>query len=155
MDNYQKIKPLKLNIHFHNIAKRRGFTMTELVVAATLLTTMMSVVAPLAVRSSRLWQDSRYYRLALEELTNQWEHLASLDEADRPAAIADLTPSTQISAALPNPVLTAETSTDEDGTRVTLSLTWDRLGQNAPVTLVGWVNPLPSLPSPPQGGTEQ
>ena len=75
---------------------RRGYTMTDLVVAATLLVGIMSFVAPLAVRSGRLWQDSRHYRLALDELSNQLERLTSLDEGERDAALAELSVSPQV-----------------------------------------------------------
>ena len=124
--------------------KRYGFTMTELVVAATLLMAALSTVAPLAVRSSRLWQDSRQHRLAVEELTNQWERLGSLDSASRAEAISAMSPSPQVSASLPNPMLSAVTLTDEDGTRLVLRLSWDRIGHRSPVKLVGWMDPLPS-----------
>ena len=152
MRNYRKLNQLRPTAGLLSNAKRRGFTMTELVVAATLMVAMLSLVAPLAVRSGRLWQDSRYYRLAVEELTNQLELLTSLDEVERTAAIAELSPSSQVSAALPNPVLSAETLTDEDGTRLVMRLAWDRLGDNTAVTLVGWVDPLPSASNSPLRG---
>jgi len=125
-------------------SSRGGFTITELIVAATLLVVIMSVVASLTVRSGRLWQDSRHYRLAVDELSNQLERLISLDEASRAEEITKLSPSTQMLDTLPNPVLTAETLADESGTRLVLHLTWDRLGKSSPVTLVGWVDPLPT-----------
>ena len=152
MHNYRNLKQLRPTASLLSNAKRRGFTMTELVVAATLMVAMLSVVAPLAVRSGRLWQDCRYYRLAVEELTNQLEYLTSLDEVERTAAIAELSPSSQVSTTLPNPVLSVETLTGEDGTRLVMRLAWDRLGDNAPVTLIGWVDPLPSASNSPPGG---
>ncbi|NOY41098.1 MAG: type II secretion system protein [Planctomycetes bacterium] len=129
---------------FRRSTRRCGFTVTELVVAASLLVVVMSVVASLTVRSGRLWQDSRHYRLAIDELSNQLERLTSLDETRLAMAIAELSPSQQVRDALPNPVLSAETLADEDGTRLLLHLAWDRLGKSVPVTLVGWVDPLPS-----------
>ncbi len=129
---------------FPRTTRRCGFTITELIVAASLLVVVTSVVASLTVRSGRLWQDSRHYRLAIDELSNQLERLTSLDEARLATAIAELSPSQQVRDALPNPVLSAETLADEDGTRLVLHLAWDRLGKSVPVTLVGWVDPLPS-----------
>ena len=41
---------------------RHGFTVTEMLVSALLLTTVMSVVGPLVVRGDRLWQDARHGR---------------------------------------------------------------------------------------------
>jgi len=130
---------------------RDGFTITELIVAATLLVVIMSVVASLTVRSGRLWQDSRHFPLAVDELSNQLERLTSLDEASRAEAITKLSPSIQMLDTLPNPVLTAETLADESGTRLVLHLAWDRLGKSSPVTLVGWVDPLPTEAKPAAG----
>ena len=122
---------------------RRGYTMTDLVVAATLLVGIMSLVAPLAVRSGRLWQDSRHYRLALDELSNQLERLTNLDEGERDAALAKLSVSPQVRGRLPNPVLHAHSIDDSDGARLVLQLQWDRVGHAMPVTLVAWIDPLP------------
>ena len=123
--------------------KRRGYAMTDLVVGATLLVGVMSFVAPLAVRSGRLWQDSRHYRLALDELSNQLERLTSLDENERDTALAELSVSPQVKARLPNPMLEARKINDGDGARLVLQLQWDRVGPAKPVTLVAWVDPLP------------
>ena len=123
--------------------RRRGLMVTELIVAATLLVVIMSVVGALTVRCGRLWQDSRHYRLAIDELTNQLERLTALNEADLAGAIAELSPSQQIRSALPSPFLSAERLADENGSRLVLQLTWDRLGKKTPVTLVGWIDPLP------------
>jgi len=123
---------------------RHGFTVTELIVAAGLLVVVMSIVTSLTVRSSRLRQDARHYRLAIDELTNHLERLTALDETDLDVAITALAVSPQIQATLPNPVLSAKRQSDVGGARLVLQLAWDRLGKFAPVTLVGWVNPLPT-----------
>ncbi len=127
------------------LVPRRGYAMTELVVAATLLVGILSFVAPLAVRSGRLWQDSRHYRLALDELSNQLERLTSLDQDQRDAALAELSVSPQVSARLPNPVIEGLKMNDGDGARLVLQLQWDRVGSAKPVTLVAWIDPLPSI----------
>lgn len=132
-----KTKPQKRNF-------RSGYTMTDLVVGATLLIGLMSFVAPLSVRTGRLWQDSRHYRLALDELSNQLELLTRLDETERVAALENLSVSPQVSSRLPNPVLHAKTIEDEDGTRLVLQLQWDRIGPAGPVTLVAWIDPMSS-----------
>ena len=116
--------------------------MTELVVAAGLLVVVMSVVTSLAVRSNRLSQDSRQYRLALDELSNQLERLTSAGEARLSDSLESLSPSSEISSTLPNPVLSAELLVDEYGTRIAMHLSWDRIGKHTPVTLIGWVAPI-------------
>ena len=124
---------------------RRGFSLIELIVAATLLISAMSVVAPLAVRSARLQQDSQHYQLALDELSNQLEWLTSLDAEALETALAELTPSSTVRDVLPNPVLGAETIVDDDGRRLVLQLQWDRVGPALPLTLVAWLEP-PATP---------
>lgn len=120
---------------------RRGFSMIELLVAATLLISALSVVAPLAVRSARLQQDSLHYQLALDELSNQLEQLTSLDSAALETALAELTPSQTVRDVFPNPVLSAETVSDDDGRRIVLQLQWDHVGPALPLTLIAWLEP--------------
>jgi len=134
-----------LNIyHRKRIRDARGFTVTELVVAAGLLVVVLSVVTSLTVSSGRLRQDSRHYRLAVDELSNQLEWLITIDEARRAEAIESLSPSPQARDMLPNPVLSAERLSDKHGNRIALHLAWDRLGKSTPVTLIGWINALPA-----------
>ncbi|QDT00792.1 type IV pilus modification PilV family protein [Adhaeretor mobilis] len=133
---------------------RAGFTLTELLVAATLLVVALSVVGSLTVRTGRLWQDSRHYRLALDELSNQLDRLTTLDQANLATAIQEIKPSEQIEAALPNPKLSVELLSDEYGTRLLMQLAWDRLGKSSPVSLVGWVDPLPKTASEAEPNTE-
>ncbi len=118
---------------------RHGFTVTEMLVSALLLTTVMSVVGPLVVRGDRLWQDARYGRLALEELSSQLDRLTCLTEDQRMVALAELAPSEYARAALPNPQLTAETVLDQDGQRLVLQLSWDRPAAPGRMKLVGWI----------------
>lgn len=120
---------------------RRGLVMTELVVAATLLITALSLVVTLSFRTGKLWQDSRHYKLAVEELTNQLERLTILDEAELDAALAEPAVSDAIQTALPNPRLSGTKVSDENGTRVVLEIQWDRIGKAEPLTLVGWIRP--------------
>lgn len=124
--------------------QRNGTTLTEMVVAATLMVTTMGIVAPLTVRTGRLWQDSRRQQLVMDELSNEFERLASLTAEQRDRAIADLAPPDHLQATLPSVTLVAETIRDADGTRLLLSMNWDRLGKPKPVTLVGWLDSMPS-----------
>jgi hypothetical protein len=125
---------------FHS-PSRRGSMMTELLVAATLLITGISLVVSVSFRTGKLWQDSRHYQLALDELTNQLERLTTLDEAELAAELADVEPSDAIKTALPNPQLTSELLADELGARVKLEIDWDRPGNPKPLALVGWLGP--------------
>ena len=128
--------------------KQRGFTLTELVVASSLLVAVMAMVAPLTVRSGRLWQESRHQQLAMDELSNQLERLTALDAEARTAALPQLAPSELVTAALPWATIQAETVRDEHGTRLVLRLNWDGRGNpsrpSSSLTLVGWLDPMPS-----------
>ena len=57
---------------------RRGTTITELVVACTLLSSLMLFVVPSAIRNGRMQQMIRHDRIAMDEVTNQLDRLAQL-----------------------------------------------------------------------------
>ena len=62
---------------------RSGFTLTELLVAATLLIAVLSVAAQLTVRTDRLRQDVRREQIALDELANQLDRILAADRPQR------------------------------------------------------------------------
>ena len=118
---------------------RRGLTITEVVVAATLVVSMIGLVAPLTVRIGRVWQSTRQYRLAFNELANQMEFLSSLEVAHCEDSLTRLKPSAYVVQFLPGAKLEGEMIRDQDGTRLVLSLNWDRGSQSIPISLVGWL----------------
>ena len=117
----------------------RGLAITELVVAATLLITAISLVVTVSFRTGRVWQDSRHYQLAVEQVHNELERLTAFDASKIDAELTRLTVSDQIQAALPNPHLAGRKISDEFGDRVEVSLSWERLGSAQTVSLVGWL----------------
>ena len=119
---------------------RCGLTITEVVVAATLVVSMIGLVAPLTVRIGRVWQSTRQYRLAFNELANQMELLSSLEVAQCEESLTSLQPSANVVQSLPGAKLGGEMIRDQDGTRLVLSLNWDRGSQSVPISLVGWLN---------------
>ena len=128
-----------------NCKLRRGLTLTEVVVAATLVVSMIGLVAPLTVRTGRVWQSTRQYRLAFNELANQMELLTSLGVSRCDAALADLKPSESTAETLPDARLEGKLIRDQDGTRLILSLDWDRGSNSVPLTLVGWLDTNPAV----------
>jgi len=122
---------------------RCGFTVTEMLVSALLLISVMSLVGPLAVRSDRLWQDARHGRFALEELSSQLDRLTGLPGDRLQAALAALAPSEYAREALPKPQLSGRIMRDRDGRRLVLQLTWERPAAPGHCTLVGWIDPRP------------
>jgi type II secretory pathway pseudopilin PulG len=126
------------------LTHRNAFTLTELVVAAALMVSVMAVIAPLTVHSARLLQDTRHQQLVMDELSNELERLTMLAPDERDKAIAELVPSEHVRWMLPSAEITAETVRDEDGVRLVLSLNWDRPGRPRPITFVGWLDSSPS-----------
>lgn len=121
---------------------RGGSTVTELVVCAAILTSAMGVITPLLFQSGRLWQDTRRYQMAMDELSAQLDRLIHLDSNRRQQAIENLQPSEHIKLALPAATMNAEIVRDESGTRLKVHLNWDRPGDPAPISLVGWLDPM-------------
>lgn len=118
---------------------RRGSTATEVLVAATLLLGMIGLVVPTAVRTGKIWRDTRQFQIATNELANQFETLSQLPLADLQAAIPSLKVAEHVASSLPNPELTAVVQQDTDGNHLTLSLTWDRGPHAQPLQLTGWL----------------
>lgn len=133
-----------------SIKSRRGVTFAELIVAAALLIGGMSLVGQLTVTNGRLLQQSRQHRLALDEISNQLEWLTTLDGEDLALAIEDLAPSDTAVSALANPTLNAELVEDDDGSRLTLSIQWEKPQPSAPIKLTAWIRPyaIQSLETP-------
>jgi hypothetical protein len=124
---------------------RRATTMLETIVAFTLLSSVLSVSLPLAVRHGRLLIDQRNYRIALDELTNQLDRLTALPEDDVPAAVGKLAPSEFAETRLSHIELAGELAPADVGRRVRLRLTWGGL-QPQTVSMTAWITP--SLQSP-------
>jgi hypothetical protein len=123
-----------------NAMRRRGTTTIELLVSFTLLTTVLGAALPLVVRHGRILNSARQYRMALDELSNQAERIASLSHDDAMQAIEEVMPSPFAAEHLPGVELTADLASSGGAERVTLSLSWDEPGRRAaPVSLVAWL----------------
>lgn len=119
-----------------------GTTTIELLVSFTLLTTVLTASLPLAVRHGRILTSARHYRLAIDELSNQFERLTALPAAGVSAELERLEPSPFTAARLPEAELSGTLAAAEMGRRLTLEIVWDEPGRrSAPVRLVGWVLP--------------
>ncbi|WP_145092674.1 PB1 domain-containing protein [Rosistilla carotiformis] len=113
--------------------------MIELVVSATLLVALIGTFAPMSLSSGRMWQQTRHHQLALDELSNQMDRLLALPEDQRGAELDLLEPSAAVQAALPEASLTAAEVSDEDGTRLTVAIDWQRPTPSQPLSLTGWI----------------
>ncbi|MFG0253691.1 MAG: prepilin-type N-terminal cleavage/methylation domain-containing protein [Rhodopirellula sp. JB053] len=125
---------------------RKGFTMLECVVAASILMVAMSTVATIAYRVHRLWMDVADQRIAMNELTNQIEFITQLPVNEVDDAIAGIAPSAIAAINLDHPELSATRTQDELGDRITVTLRWQSPHPIPPVRLVGWINSKESTP---------
>jgi len=126
-----------------SIKSRSGISLIEVVVAATLVLSIIGLVTPLTVRVGRIWQTTRQYRLAFHELANQMEFLTNQGLAECEAALPNLKPSAIVTESLPDAQLRGEIVRDQDGTRLVLKLDWERDAKSVPLSLVGWLDTEP------------
>jgi type II secretory pathway pseudopilin PulG len=119
--------------------RRRGFTIVELVVSASMLMVMMAFVTTLAFRIDQTWKDVAYQRIAINELSNHLDRLTQLPQDQLAAEIELIEVSAEVQRTLANPELSAQRIDDELGHRVVLKLDWQRRHPGRPVELVGWI----------------
>lgn len=119
--------------------------LVELVVALSILVTLLSVSATMMVRHTRLMTSQRNARIALDELSNQIELLTGLNPDEAEAKIAGLELSRFAADRLSDPKLTGQLSPPtEDGVpqRLTLQLVWGPERQRGrPLELSTWLVP--------------
>lgn len=118
---------------------RRGVTIIECVVAASILLVAMSTVTTMTFRVGRLWIDVAHQRIAMNELTNTLESITVLPSDQINEALANLTPSPEASVSLDQPKLSGERVRDEFGDRIVLTLSWRSVHPIRPARLVGWM----------------
>lgn len=119
---------------------RQALSAVEVFVALTLLGAGLTLSAQLVVRHQRLLVQQRQYRVALDELSNQIERLSSLPMAELKPAIAELRPSEGVAKHLLGAALQGELQPEDNGQRLSLSITWDQRGQTAaPLSLSTWL----------------
>ena len=119
---------------------RSGFTKLEMLVAATLLTTLFAVASPLFARLNQVWRSTRWYQLASQELMNQMETITQLSQEECNAAIEKLAVAPEILDAIPGAELTGKMVPSSDGDRIVLSIQLPASVRSEPIILVGWRN---------------
>lgn len=124
------------------VLRRRGASSLEVVVAFTLLSSVLALAAPLIVAHNRLVVAQRHYRVAMAEISNQLERLSLVSKVDLPAAVEKMTPSEFAAERLPGAALRGDLQESSFGQRVTIELTWDETNRYAaPVRLTTWLFP--------------
>ncbi|KAA5544568.1 hypothetical protein FYK55_09625 [Roseiconus nitratireducens] len=122
---------------------RRGVAILECVVAALMVMAMLSITAPLVIRTGRLWKQTRNVQLALDELGAQLDALIAMAPDQRQSELDQLDVSSATRNVLGDATLRGSIVHDEDGKRLSLSIDWPRIGDPPPLTLVAWIDPLP------------
>ncbi|KLU03367.1 putative transmembrane protein [Rhodopirellula islandica] len=113
--------------------------MIELVVAASIMIALMSVVTSLTFRIHGVWQDTNQQRLATWAVSSELERITSLPTDEIATALDQLQASAELQNMLPEPEWSGEFLDDELGPRVALRLNWKRRHPGIPLELVGWV----------------
>lgn len=123
--------------------RQRGIATLEMLIAALLVVTMLSIAAPLVVRTTRVWKQTRHHQLAGDELSSQMDRLIAMTGDERQSAMENLAVSEPIRQVLHDVTLVGQQEQDNDGKRIRLMINWERLGDPPPIELVAWVDPLP------------
>ena len=120
--------------------QHRGFTKLEMLVSATLLTTMIAIASPLFARLNQIWHSTRWYQLASQELMNQMEVISQLSREECNIAVNKLKISSDILDVIPKAELTGKVESSTDGDRVVLYFQLPASVRSEPIVLVGWLH---------------
>ncbi len=126
-----------------------GITVTEVIVAAVLMMTIMGLVGTVCHRVNLIWFDVNHHRVAVSELSNQLEELTSMTLDQAVTAVKTIEPSELCCRALASPELSGEILEDSLGTRVLLKINWNRPQTAKPVEMSGWI-----IPDQQKGGSD-
>jgi hypothetical protein len=123
-------------------SQRRGASSLEAIVGFTLLSAALTLATQLVVQHSRLLRTQRDYRLALDEVSNQFERLSFLPARQLSGALSDLKPSELIAHKLPGAELQGELHATDIGQNLTLRISWPGpYGTPMTVSLATWLPP--------------
>lgn len=118
---------------------RRGTTLLECIVAASILSVALGTVTMAVFRIGRIWTDTGHYRIALQEVSNQLETLTQLPPEQLQTAIDSLAVSPTVQRTLVDVKLSGEVIQDQFGDRVKLQLTWGDGKTSRPIRMTAWL----------------
>lgn len=122
---------------------RRGLTQVEVLVASTLLFVTIGLMSSLGYRLQRIASDAKHYQMGVHELANQLDRLTAIPRDELAGALEGLRVSELAAEGLTGAELQSHLVEDEWGTRLVLSLQWERVGDPLPLQMVGWIDTLP------------
>jgi hypothetical protein len=121
------------------IGERRGTTLLECIVAASILSVAIGTVTMAVFRIGRIWTDTGHYRIALQEVSNHLETLSQLPPDQIQPAIESLALSPDVGRSLVDAEFSGELIQDEFGDRVKLTLTWGDERKTRPIHMTAWL----------------
>ena len=133
---------------------KRGLALLEVLVAAGLVLTLLTVTTPVVLHVSRVWKQVRHTQLAHDELAATLDYLLALPTDQRSQRLGQLQVSDEVKNVLVDAALTVEQVDDQDGLRLIVKLDWQRIGDPPPVQLIGWIRPTPAG-SPGEAGASE
>jgi hypothetical protein len=122
---------------------RSGLAQIEVVVAGVVLFALASLLPSLGYHLSRIHKESLQYQIAVQTLANELSRLRSLESQTSASELENLEVPSHVLKRLPKANLHAVVLRDELGTRVQLSLQWERVGNPPPVEMVAWLDTQP------------
>jgi Tfp pilus assembly protein PilV len=125
-------------MQFKKTTIRKGLTMTEVVVSATLVISMIGLAAPLTIKTMQTSRSADLHQMANQELANQMDRLTSLSLDECEAKLKAIEPSDTFKDRVPEAKLQGIVVRDQDGDRVVLDLQWQS-PHALPTRLVGWI----------------
>ena len=121
------------------LRSRRGLTMIETIVSASILVVVMCFGLSLTFRISQVWRDTTHQRIAMNELSNQLDELTRLPVNILLNDLEVLEVSSSTQRIFEEPVLVGRFVDDELGKRIVLSLHWKQRHPGIGAQLVGWL----------------
>lgn len=118
---------------------RRGTTLLECIVAASILSIAIATVTMAVFRIGRIWTDTGHYRIAMQEVSNHLESLTQLPPDQVQIAIDSLAVSSDVARSLVDAKFNGELIQDEFGDRVKLALTWGDGRTTRPIRMTAWL----------------
>lgn len=118
----------------------RGITRFEMMVASVALTSILSISVAAFQRLVQVWDTTRFYQLATQELSNHMEQLTLLSKEECEKKLGSIALSQPMLEAIPNGHIQGKLVDEGDSVRVVLSLTCDDLIRKQPIVLVGWLD---------------
>ncbi|MEM6471220.1 MAG: hypothetical protein AAF802_16790 [Planctomycetota bacterium] len=119
---------------------RSGIAVLDVVIAASLVMSLVAVSTPMVIRVSRIWIQTRHYHLAADLLSGEMDRVLAIDSGIRNSELESLTVPAEVANVLIGAELTGDIMDTSSGRVIVLSLDWPRLGDPPPMRLTAWIN---------------